>query len=127
MARPGTSEFSDGNSLFLTKKLWGTANEKPFFSHGKFTTFREAIDNHFGEADGSRRRFSADLAACEQAALIEYLKTLQVLDPRALVEANGDAASLTLIVNEAYEAKPWSPEDAEVRANDARNVCWSHS
>ena len=125
MARPGTSEFSDGNSLFLTKKLWGTANEKPFFSHGKFTTFREAIDNHFGEADGSRRRFSADLAACEQAALIEYLKTLQVLDPRALVEANGDAASLTLIVNEAYEAKPWPPEDAEVRANDARNVCWS--
>ena len=127
MARAGTEQFSNGNSMFVTKKLWGAANEKPFFSHGMFTTFREAIANHFGEADLSRRYFEDDLTPCEQAAIIEYLKTLQVLDPRRLVAANGDAARFTLIVNEAYQAKAWPPNDADRRANDARTTCWNHS
>jgi len=127
MARPGTTQFSSGNSMFVTKKLWGATNEKPFFSHSKFTTFREAIANHFGKADISRRRFFKDLNPCEQGALVEYLKTFQVLDPRRLVAEDRVAARFALIVDESYEAKPWPPEDADGRAADARNECWNHS
>ena len=31
----------DGNCRFLTKRLWGAANEPPFFHHGLFTTLRQ--------------------------------------------------------------------------------------
>jgi hypothetical protein len=34
----GSDGFFAGNSKFLTRKLWGTANEPPFFHHGQYTT-----------------------------------------------------------------------------------------
>jgi CxxC motif-containing protein (DUF1111 family) len=74
----GTSEFFAGNRKFLTKKLWGAANEPPFFHHGKFTTLREAILAHSGEALASKTAFAA-LPDFERGALIEFLKSLQVL------------------------------------------------
>ena len=49
-AKPGTEAFFAGNTKFLTRKLWGAANEPPYFHHGQFTTMREAILAHAGEA-----------------------------------------------------------------------------
>jgi cytochrome c peroxidase len=52
----GTAGFFAGNGRFLTRKLWGTANEPPFFHHGQFTTLRESVLAHSGEALASPRR-----------------------------------------------------------------------
>src|SRR5262249_31396293 len=55
----GTLDFFAGNRNFLTKKLWGCGNQPPFFHHGQFTTMRQAILAHAGEADASRSAFQA--------------------------------------------------------------------
>ena len=44
------AEIREGNRRFLTKRLWGAANEPPFFHHGLFTTLRQAVLAHAGEA-----------------------------------------------------------------------------
>ncbi len=82
----GSPAFFAGNRKFLTRKLWGTANAPPYFHHGKFTTLREAVMAHGGEAAPVRERFKA-LSGYERDSVIEFLKTLQVLPPgtRALV------------------------------------------
>ena len=49
----GSPAFFAGNSRFLTRKLWGAANEPPYFHHGKYTTMREAIHAHAGEAEAA--------------------------------------------------------------------------
>ena len=58
-----TSQWSpkimDGNCRFLTKRLWGAANEPPFFHHGLFTTLRRSVLAHSGEAKESRRAFES--------------------------------------------------------------------
>jgi hypothetical protein len=77
---PGSQRFFAGNSRFLTKKLWGAASEPPYFHHGKFTTLREAVLAHAGEALESRKAFQA-LSTDEQNAVIEFLKSLRVLPP----------------------------------------------
>jgi CxxC motif-containing protein (DUF1111 family) len=79
------------NARFLTKKLWGFANEPPFFHHGQFTTIREAILAHCGEARAAREAFQG-LGAYEQATLIDFLKTMQVLPPgtrRLVIKGSG--------------------------------------
>ena len=73
----GSPEFFAGNRKFLTKKLWGAANESPYFHHGLFTTLREATLAHDGEARTSRLAFQA-LSDDGQDRLIEFLKSLQV-------------------------------------------------
>jgi CxxC motif-containing protein (DUF1111 family) len=78
----GSSGFLGGNRTFLTKKLWGAANERPYFHHGLFTTLREATLAHDGEALASRTNFEA-LTGDEQDRVIEFLKSLQVLPPTA--------------------------------------------
>lgn len=77
----GSAEFLAGNRRFLTKKLWGAANERPYFHHGQFTTLREATLAHAGEALESRQNFSS-LSDAEQDQIIEFLKSLQVVPPR---------------------------------------------
>jgi len=77
---PGSAGFFAGNSKFITRKLWGVANEPPFFHHGQFTTLREAVLAHCGEALASREAFEG-LSADLQNSLIEYLKTFQILPP----------------------------------------------
>lgn len=77
---PGSDAFFDGNSYFLTRKLWGVANEPPYFHHGRYTTMREAILAHDGEARHSRQQFEA-LDEGTRDAVIEFLKSLQVLPP----------------------------------------------
>jgi hypothetical protein len=83
MTQPaGSDEFFAGNSRFLTKKLWGAANERPYFHHGMYTTLRQAILAHAGEALGSRQAFET-LSEYDRDSIIEFLKTLQVLAPDA--------------------------------------------
>jgi hypothetical protein len=95
----GSPAFFAGNRRFLTKKLWGAANERPYFHHGKFTTLREATLAHAGEALAARQAFEA-LAATDQAKVIEFLKSLQVLPP----------GSKFLVVDEKGHNKGgWSP------------------
>lgn len=90
--------FKKGNRKFLTKRLWGAANEPPFFHHGLFTTLRQAVLAHSGEALKTRRQFEL-LSETEQDSLIEFLKTLQVLPP----------GTKDLIVDENFHAKQWPP------------------
>ncbi len=89
---PGPHEFFEGNAKFLTKRLWGAASEPPYFHHGRFTTLREAVLAHAGEAFDSRAAFLA-LPAAEQNAVIEFLKSLRVLPPgtcATVVEEDGN-------------------------------------
>ena len=95
---PGSPELFGGNTRFLTKKLWGAANEPPYFHHGKFTTMREAILAHAGEASAARRRFD-ELNPSQRDSIIEFLKTLQVLPP-------GTASP---VVDELGHKKVWPP------------------
>jgi hypothetical protein len=76
----GSDEFFAGNSRFLTKKLWGSANEAPFFHHGLYATLREAVLAHGGEAADVRAAFEA-LSDYDKDSVIEFLKSQQVLPP----------------------------------------------
>ena len=91
-------KFFAGTCYFITKKLWGSANEPPFFHHGKFTTLREAILAHAGEAQASADAYRA-LSAYNRASIIEFLKTLQVLQP----------GTRYLAVDELGNKKTWPP------------------
>jgi len=92
----GSDAFFAGNSRFLTRKLWGTANEPPYFHHGMYTTLRQAVLAHFGEADSSRQAFVA-LEDAGRDAVIEFLKSLQVLPE----------GSRSLVVDERGRPRPW--------------------
>lgn len=63
---------------WLTRKLWGFANEPPYLHHGRATLISEAILAHGGEAQLSRDAF-ASLPPDDQAAVVEFLKTLQIM------------------------------------------------
>jgi cytochrome c peroxidase len=76
----GSPAFFAGNSKFITRKLWGVANEPPYFHHGQYTTLREAVLAHDGEARVSGTRFRS-LRRDDQDNVIEFLKSLQVLPP----------------------------------------------
>ena len=93
-------KFREGNREFLTKRLWGAANEPPFFHHGLFTTLRQSVLAHAGEALASRQAFQM-ASEDEQNALIEFLKTLQVLPP----------GTKDLIVDEKFRPKRWPTID----------------
>jgi cytochrome c peroxidase len=95
---PGSMGFFAGNRKMITRKLWGCANEPPFFHHGQFTTLRQAVLAHDGEALASRQAFQA-LTAQDQDAVVEFLKTLQVLPP----------GTQHLICDENYRPKQWPP------------------
>ena len=94
---PWTQKFRQGNRRFLTKRLWGSANEPPFFHHGLFTTLRRSVLAHSGEALESRRQFE-HLVQYDQDSLVEFLKSLQVLPP----------GTASLVVDENFQPKHWS-------------------
>lgn len=100
-------KFGQGNRRFLTKRLWGAANEPPYFHHGLFTTLRQAVLAHSGEALAERRAFQ-QLPAYEQDSLIEFLKSLQVLPP----------GTTSLVVDEHFQKKVWPPRPPERTSND---------
>ena len=98
MHKTPTTGLFDGNRKFLTRKLWGTANEPPFFHHGQFTTLRASVLAHDGEARVERQNFEA-LQPFERDALIEFLKSLQVLPP----------GTESLVVDDKGHPKVWPP------------------
>lgn len=73
----GSAGFLAGNARFMTARLWGVANSGPYMHHGKFTTMREAILAHDGEALYSRQAFES-LSEGDRDAVIEFLKTMRV-------------------------------------------------
>lgn len=77
---PGTPGFVAGNAMFLTRKLWGCANEPPYFHHGQYSTLRQAIEAHAGDASTVMLAYAA-LSPAEQDAIVEFLKTLCVVTP----------------------------------------------
>lgn len=79
-AAAGSPAFFAGNRKFLTKKLWGCANEPPYFHHGQFTTLREAILAHAGEAQAAKQAF-VNLNDRDRDCIVECLKSLQALPP----------------------------------------------
>jgi hypothetical protein len=93
-----SKKLMDGNCRFLTKRLWGAANEPPFFHHGLITTLRKSILAHSGEARGARLAFEA-LPPGDRDAVVEFLKTLQVLPP----------GTTDRVVDETYKARSWPP------------------
>jgi cytochrome c peroxidase len=93
---PGSIGFFAGNSKFITRKLWGCGNTPPYYHHGQYTTMRQAILAHAGEALDSRQAFQS-LATYDQDSIIEFLKTLQVLPP----------GTKNLIVDENGKKKEW--------------------
>jgi len=95
---PWSPKFKAGNRYFLTKRLWGAANEPPYMHNGMYTTMRRAIQAHAGEAAAARQAFQS-LTRGEQDALIEFLKTLQVLPPGVKDP----------VVDENFHAKVWPP------------------
>lgn len=95
----GSPAFFAGNCKFITRKLWGFYNQGgAFMHHGKFTTAREAVEAHNGEALSQRQTFDA-LPIDRQNAVIEFLKSLQVLPPGAG----------SLVVDEHGKPKRWPP------------------
>lgn len=94
-AAAGSADFTDGNQRFMTKKLWGAANEPPYFHHGLFTTLREATLAHSGEALGERQAFES-LPEYDKNSVIEFLKSLQILPPgtqHLAIDENGNAVN----------------------------------
>ena len=80
---------------FLTRKLWDAGNSAPYGHRGDLTTLTEAIYFHGGEARAARDAFYA-LSDADRAAIIEFLKSLQVLpdgSPRVVIEGEGDNQS----------------------------------
>ncbi len=74
---PGTRAFFAGNGKFITRKLWGIANQHSFGHHGLYTTMREAVLAHAGEATASAAAFRSS-SKYDQDCIIEFLKSLQI-------------------------------------------------
>jgi len=105
ISRPVRLGFFAGNCKFITRKLWGFYNQGgAFMFHGKFTTAREAVEAHNGEALAQRKAFDA-LPVEEQEDLIEFLKSLQVLPQ----------GSKSLVVDENGNPKSWPKAPARER------------
>jgi cytochrome c peroxidase len=88
---PGTAAFFAGNGKFITRKLWGIANQHSFGHHGLYTTMREAVLAHAGEAAASAGAFRSS-SKYDQDCVIEFLKSLQILPLSAksfCVDQNG--------------------------------------
>ena len=64
--------------LWVTRKLWDVGNSAPYGHRGDLTTMTDAILMHGGEARDERDLFVA-LSQPEKDAIVEFLKTLQVL------------------------------------------------
>jgi hypothetical protein len=76
--------------MWLTRKLWGVASEAPFLHHGRATLISEAILLHGGEAEQQRLDYQA-LSSEDQASVVEFIKTLQILNPSGDQQGPGTA------------------------------------
>jgi len=92
---------------FLTRKLWDVGSTAPYGHRGDLTTITEAILHHAGEARPQRERFAA-LPEEAQAAIVEFLKTLQVLPPGAPPEVT-ESQLQDLVRRRRAAGKEWNP------------------
>ena len=92
----GSEKFFAGNTKFITRKLWGVGNSGPYMHHGKFTTIREAVLAHSGEALQAREAFQR-LPAYDRDCVIEFLKSLRILPP----------GTRNLVIDEGGQPKMW--------------------
>jgi Di-haem oxidoreductase, putative peroxidase len=93
----GSKKFLSGNRRFLTRRLWGAGNQPPYFHDGRYTTLREAVMAHAGEALKPRQGFEA-LTPAQQAAVIDFLGSLQVLPPGVTA----------LVVDDKLKPRTWA-------------------
>ena len=77
---------------FLTRRLWDTGDAAGYGHRGDLTTMTEAIHFHGGDARASRDAFFA-LPEEDRAAIVEFLKTLQVLPDSAPPAPEAKAAA----------------------------------
>jgi hypothetical protein len=91
---------------FLTRKLWDVGSTAPYGHRGDLTTITEAILHHAGEARPQRERFVA-LPEEDQAAIVEFLKTLQVLPPGAPPEVT-EGQLRELVQRRRAEGREWN-------------------
>jgi hypothetical protein len=94
----GSVKFFAGNRKCLMRRLWAAGSSLTYFHHGLFTTLEEAVLAHAGEALAQRRAFEC-LSKLDQGAVIEFLKSLEVLPA-----GTGD-----WVVDEHYRPKRWPP------------------
>jgi hypothetical protein len=74
----GSQAFFFGNGRFIARRLWGVANQHPFGHHGMYTTMREAVLAHHGEAESTYAAFQ-NLSKYDQDCVIEFLKSLRIV------------------------------------------------
>lgn len=67
-------------AAFLTARLWDAGSTAPYGHRGDLTTLTEAIRCHGGKGRAAREAFLA-LPIEDRAAIIEFLKSLQILPP----------------------------------------------
>ena len=67
-----------GQEFFLTHRLWDVGNTAMYGHRGDLTTITDAILAHGGEARASRDAF-VGLGSKQQASVVKFLKTLQIL------------------------------------------------
>jgi hypothetical protein len=72
-----------GAEFFITRKLWDVGSSAPYGHRGDLTTITDAILAHGGEGRSSRDAFVA-LPFDEQAGIVMFLKSLQVIPPGPL-------------------------------------------
>ena len=92
----GSEQFFAGNTKFITRKLWGVGNSGPYMHHGKFTTMREAVLAHSGEALQAREAFQR-LPSYDRDCVIEFLKSMRILPP----------GTRNLVIDEGGQPKLW--------------------
>jgi cytochrome c peroxidase len=68
-------EVGTGESVFITKPLWGVGSTPPYLHDGRAGTLTEAIKFHGGEGAQSRKAFK-NLAPADKARVIEFMKNL---------------------------------------------------
>lgn len=84
-----------GTNFFITRKLWDAGSSAPYGHRGDLSTLAEAILAHGGEARPSRDAFAA-MKREDQAAIVKFLKTLQVRppgSPRVVIEGSEGVAA----------------------------------
>ena len=64
-----------GASTWITKELWGVGSTAPYLHDGRATTITEAILEHGGESQQSRKAFQS-LSTRQQQRLIAFLENL---------------------------------------------------
>jgi hypothetical protein len=95
-------------SSFITRKLWDAGSSAPYGHRGDLSTLTEAIEHHAGEARPARTNF-VNLSTYERAAVIEFLKSLQILPPGSplvISESQLKAAPRTAARDRRPEAEP---------------------